>query len=161
MKAAANIGGHPIHPMIIPFPIALWVFALIADLMFLWRGNPAWTWVAYYCLGAGCIGAIAAAVFGLIDLLGVKSNEAFRTGLIHASLNVVALLIFGVDFYLRTGAGHQAVGTPNGLPLILSIIGVLGLVISGWLGGELVFRYGLGVQDRAEGSPASEDRSMS
>lgn len=160
MRAAANIGGHPIHPMLISFPIGLWSFALVADLMFLWRDNPAWTYVAYYCLGAGCICAVIAAVFGLIDFMGIKDKEAYSKGALHAAINVIALLIFAIDFYLRTTGGRRMVGPDSKVPLLLSIIGVAAIVVSGWLGGELVFRYGLGVNGRPEGrvtdAPAAE-----
>ncbi len=146
MKASANIGGHPIHPMLIPFPIGLWVFSLVADLIFMWRGNPAWESVAFYTLAGGIVGGVLAAAVGLIDLLGVKDNQVFRTGLIHAGANVVSLLIFAVDFYLRTTSGSQMVGAGSKIPFILSLIGVIVLSIAGYLGGELVFRYGVGVE---------------
>ena len=56
MRSSANIGGHPIHPMLVPLPIGLWVFSFVADLIFLWRGNPAWETVAFYTLAGGCDG---------------------------------------------------------------------------------------------------------
>lgn len=148
MRSSANIGGHPIHTMLIPFPIGLWVFSFIADLIFLWRGNPAWESVAFYTLAGGCVGAALAAVFGLIDLLGVKDNQAFRTGLIHAGCNVVSLLIFAASWYLRTTGGSQMVGANSKIPVVLSAIGVVILAVAGWLGGELVFRHGVGVEER-------------
>jgi len=148
MRASANIGGHPIHPMLIPFPIGLWVFSLIADLIFMWRGNPAWESVAFYTLAGGIGGGVLAAAVGLIDLLGVKDNQVFRTGLFHAGANVVALLIFVVDFYLRTTSGSQMVGAGSKIPFILSLIGVIVLSFAGYLGGELVFRYGVGVESQ-------------
>src|SRR6476620_5402701 len=159
MRATANIGGHPIHPLVVTIPVGLWAFALVADIMWLWRENPAWVWVAYYCLGAGCLGAVAAAVFGLIDLLGVKDKGASRTGMIHASLNVIALAIFGIDFYMRTGHGANIPVPTSKVPFVLSFVGVLILLVSGWLGGELVYRYGLAVNDRHEGLPDSADRA--
>lgn len=145
MRASANIGGHPIHTMLIAFPIGLWVFSFIADLIYIWRGNPAWESVAFYTLAGGCIGAVLAAVFGLIDLLGVKDNQVFRTGLMHAGCNVVALLIFAASFYLRTTGGSHMIGGGSKIPVVLSFIGVIVLSVGGWLGGELVFRYGTGV----------------
>jgi uncharacterized membrane protein len=155
MKASANIGGHPIHPALVPIPIGLWVFALVADVMFIWRGNPAWEYVAFYCIAGGILGAAIAALFGLIDLFGVKNSGAFRVGLLHAGLNVTTLLIFILNFYFRTSGGKQVVGLNSGVTLLLSVIGVLILGMSGWLGGELVFRYGLGVEVRPEGDPGT------
>ena len=156
MKASASIAGHP---MLIPIPIGLWVFAFVADVMFIWRGNPAWKYVAYYCIVGGILGAALAAVFGLIDLLGIKDQKAFRVGLMHAGFNVAALVIFILNFYFRTAAGTQMLGHDSSVPTALTAIGVLFLGVSGWLGGELVFRYGLGVEALPEGDAGSETSS--
>lgn len=145
MRASANIGGHPIHTMLIPFPIGLWVFSLVADLIYMWRGNPAWETVAFYTLAGGCVGAALAAVFGLIDLMGIEDKQVFRTGLFHAGCTATSLVIFAASFYLRTTGGSQAVGVNSKIPFALSLIGVIILAVAGWLGGELVFRYGAGV----------------
>jgi len=159
MRASANIGGHPIHPMLIPLPIGLWVFSFIADLIFLWRGNPVWEQIAFYTLAGGIVGALLAAVFGLIDLLGVKDNQAFRTGLLHAGCVVVSLIIFVASFYLRTTSGSQTIGAGSKLPVVLSAIGVVVLAIAGWLGGELVFKGGVGIEARPETNPLEGDRN--
>jgi uncharacterized membrane protein len=136
--------------MLIPFPIALWVFSLIADLIYLWRGNPAWRdWIAFYTLLAGIIGAALAAVFGIIDWLSIKDREVKRTADWHARLNVIALLIFAASFYLRTAGGASLVGGSYTVPVLLSVVGVILITISGWLGGELVFRHGVAVDGRA------------
>lgn len=150
MRTSASIAGHPIHPMLIPFPIGLWVFSLVADLIFMWNGNPAWETVAFYTMAGGIVGAVLAAVFGLIDLLGVKDSQVFRTGLFHAGANVVALVVFVIDFYLRTTGGSQMVGANSKIPFVLSLVGVVVLVVAGWLGGELAYRYGVGVEGHPE-----------
>ena len=159
MKAFANIGCHPIHPMLIPIPIGLWVFAMVADIIFMWRGNPVWKSVAFYCIAGGIVGAALAAALGLIDLLGVKDPKAFRVGVMHAGFNVAALLLFVLNLYLRTVGGSHRVGADSSVPLALSVIGVLILAVSGWLGGELVFRYGLGVDTRPEADPTRDASS--
>jgi uncharacterized membrane protein len=138
--------GHPIHPLLIPFPIALWVFSLVADVIYLWRGNPVWRdWIAFYALLGGIIGAVAAAVFGIIDWLAIKDRAVKRVADWHARLNVIALLIFSAGFYLRTIGGSELVGQSLTIPLSLSVVGVILITISGYLGGELVFRHGVAV----------------
>src|SRR5919202_5825281 len=140
MASPASLGRHPVHPMIIPFPIALWVFSLIADLIYLWRGNPVWRdWVAFYALLAGIIGAVLAAVFGIIDWLSIKEGEVKKIADWHARLNVIALLIFAASFYLRTTGGSRLLGGSYTIPLLLSVLGVILITISGYLGGQVVF----------------------
>jgi uncharacterized membrane protein len=146
MASPASIGGHPIHPMIIPFPIGLWVFSLIADVIYLWRGNPVWRdWIAFYALLGGIIGAALAAVFGIIDWLSIKDREVKKVADWHARLNVIALLIFAASFYLRTTGGLRMLGGSYTIPLLLSVLGVILISVSGYLGGELVFRHGVAV----------------
>ena len=146
MASPASIGGHPIHPMLIPFPLALWFFSLIADLIYLWRGNPVWRdWIAFYALLGGIIGAVAAAIFGIIDWLSIKDRAVKKVADWHARLNVIALLIFAASFYLRTIGGSEWVGRSYTVPLLLSIVGVILITISGYLGGELVFKHGVAV----------------
>jgi uncharacterized membrane protein len=144
---------HPIHPMLIPFPIALWVFSLVADILYLWRGlgrdNPdamlRWQTIAFYALLAGCIGAIAAAVFGIIDWLSIKDPKVKKVADWHARLNILALLLFAASWYLRTANGARMVGGSLTIPVALSVVGVIAITISGWLGGELVFKHGVAV----------------
>lgn len=146
MASPASIGGHPIHPMIIPFPIALWVFSLVADIIYLWRGNPLWRdWIAFYTLLGGIIGAALAAIPGLIDWLSLKDREVVKIANWHARLNVIALLIFAGSLYLRTTNGADLVGGNYTIPLMLSVVGVILITISGWLGGEMVFKHGVAV----------------
>jgi len=146
MASPASIGGHPIHPMIIPFPIALWVFSLVADLIYLWRGNPVWKdSIAFYALLAGIIGAVAAAVPGLIDWLSLTDKAVVKIANWHARLNVIALLVFAGSFYLRTRGGASLVSDSYTIPLLLSVLGVVLITISGWLGGEMVFKHGVAV----------------
>jgi uncharacterized membrane protein len=146
MSSPASIGGHPIHPAIIPFPIALWVFSFVADLVYLWRGNPVWKdYIAFYTLLAGIIGGAVAAVPGLIDWLSLKDSEVVKIANWHARLNVIALLVFIASFYLRTTSGSSVVSGNYMIPIGLSAFGVILISISGYLGGELVFKHGVGV----------------
>jgi uncharacterized membrane protein len=140
MAARANIAKHPIHPMLVAFPIGLWVFSLACDILFRATGNPVWATVAQYCMGGGIIGAIAAALPGFMDLMAMKESDAKRIGMAHAVLNVAALLIFVAGFSVRTSAG------PGIVPFILSILGVMVISVSGWLGGSMVYLHGAAVE---------------
>lgn len=151
MASPASFKGHPIHPMIIPFPIALWVFSLVADVIYLWRGNPIWRdWVAFYSLLAGIIGGIAAAVPGLIDWLSITDRAVVKIANWHARLNVIALLVFAASFYLRTTSGASLLGGSYTIPFALSVLGVVLITISGWLGGEMVFKHGVAVDSGSQ-----------
>ncbi len=157
MAGKASIGGHPIHPMLIPFPIGLLVFSLIADLIYLWRGNPIWEdYIAFYTLLGGIIGAAAAAIFGLIDWASLTDSAAIKIANWHARVNIIGLVIFIASFYLRTTSGAGLItGFPQ-LPIVLSAVGVIGLAIAGWLGGELVFKHGVAVDMPAKPQNAGE-----
>ena len=157
MSSPASIGGHPIHPMLIPFPIALWVFSLFSDLIYLWRGNPAWEWVAFYTLAGGSVGALAAALFGIIDYFAIEDKKVSGIAAWHARFNVLALLLFAASFYLRTNRGAAMVSGRMTIPLALSIVGVLVVGVSGWLGGELVFKHGVAVEPQRDTS--AEERA--
>lgn len=157
MASPASIGGHPVHPMLIPFPIALWVFSLVADVIFLWRGNPVWKdYIAFYTLLAGIIGGAMAAVPGIIDWLSLKDKTVVKLANWHARLNVIALLIFAGSFYLRTTSGSSMVSGSHTIPLALSVLGVVFISISGWLGGELVFKHGVAVDTQPADRTASQ-----
>ena len=162
MASPASVAAHPIHPMIIPFPIALWVFSLVADLIYLWRGNLVWRdWIAFYSLLGGILGAALAAVFGIIDWLSITDRAVRKVADWHARLNVIALLVFAAGFYLRTVSGSKWISGSYTIPLALSVLGVILITISGYLGGELVFRYGVAVnpQDDRGGQAGAKART--
>jgi uncharacterized membrane protein len=147
--------------MLIPFPIALWIFSFVADLIYLWRGNPVWkNYIAFYALLAGIIGAAAAAVPGIIDWLSIRDRTVKRLADWHARLNVIALIVFAIDFYLRTRSGAGWVGDSLTIPLALSVLGIVLITISGWLGGEMVYVHGVAVEERGD-SAASQAQSRS
>src|SRR5215471_2378331 len=146
MSSRASFKGHPIHPMLIPFPIGLLVFSLVADLIYLWRGNPVWEhYIAFYTLLAGIIGALAAAIPGLIDWATLTDRAAVKVANWHARLNITAVVIFIVSFLLRTSSGRSWITSVPTLPIILTIIAVVLMAIAGWLGGELVFKHHVAV----------------
>jgi uncharacterized membrane protein len=149
MKSKASIAGHPVHPMLIPFPLALWATSFAVDVLFYFLRHPTLLVIAKFMIAAGCLGAIAAAIPGIIDWLSIQNGEVKRVANWHARLNVAALVVFAISFFLRLGSYSGYVGHRLTIPFLLSLVGVILITISGWLGGELVFRHGVG-QERNE-----------
>jgi uncharacterized membrane protein len=145
VRSRANIKGHPIHPMLIPFPIALWATSFLVDLFFYFNRHPTLLVISKFLLAAGCIAALVAAIFGIIDWLAINNGEVKRVANWHARLNIIALIVFAISLFLRMGNYSDLVGRKLTIPFLLSLVGVILISISGWLGGELVFRYGVGV----------------
>jgi uncharacterized membrane protein len=143
-KSTAQIAGHPIHPVLIPFPIAFFVGTFVCDLVYWQMSNPAWAAATLWLLGAGLVMAALAAVMGLIDVFGDQQIRQLSTVWWHAGANVLLVLIEFLNLFIRYQDGSAAI-IPNGL--LLSLIAVLLLLFSGWKGGELVFRGHVGVAD--------------
>jgi uncharacterized membrane protein len=144
-KSTASIAGHPLHPMLIPFPIAFFVFAFLCDLAFWRTGDAFWATAAVWLLGAGLVMAALAAVFGVIDFLGEPRIRALNDAWWHAGGNVLAVLIALYNWYMRYTTGEAAI-LPTGL--LLSLIVVCILLFTGWKGWNLVYRYRVAVADR-------------
>jgi uncharacterized membrane protein len=141
MRTPANIAGHPIHPMLVTIPIGLWIFSLVADLVAVRSAAPeTWALVALYTLVGGIVGALAAALPGLIDLLSLQDPAIKKTAVIHMSINLTVVALYVVNAWMRWG--HPTVG---GTPLLLSVLAIAMLVVSGWLGGKMVYLAGVGV----------------
>ena len=152
MSNRAAVAGHPIHPMLVTIPIGLFVFSLVADIAVYLGYGGAWPEVAFYCMGGGIVGALLAAVFGLVDLLAVRADRpVLRIGLMHMVINLVVVALFALNFALRW-QDH----TPTGTPMLLSVAAVLLLLVSGWLGGHMVFVHGVAVQ--APGTAPTPER---
>ena len=143
MNTPASIGNHPIHPMLVVFPIGLWMFSFISDLIFLLGKNLLWNQIAFYAMLGGLIGAVLATVPGLIDMFSITNPKVGKIAWNHMLLNLVALAVFGINLYLRTVLEAGAF-----IPIALSVLGVLLLALSGWLGGELAYVHGVGVQSQ-------------
>jgi uncharacterized membrane protein len=150
-KSTASIAGHPIHPMLIPFPIAFFVSAFVCDLAYWQTSNGAWATAAIWLLGAGLIMAALAALAGLADVLGEPRIRALNDIWWHAGGNVIVVLIELYNFFARYSEGTSAI-VPKGL--VLSLVAVCILLFTGWKGWEMVYRYRVGVAD-AEESPAA------
>jgi uncharacterized membrane protein len=142
MASPASFKGHPLHPIIIPLPIGLWIFSLVADLIFKFGfGGAIWNYVAFYTLGGGIIGALLAALPGFIDLTDIRNPKTKSIAIWHMLINLLAVAIYALNFWLRM---HRPAG--DNLPIVLSVVGVVLITISGWLGGEMVYVRGIAVQ---------------
>lgn len=141
-----KIAGHPVHPMLIVFPLGLLATAVIFDIIRLGTSDGKWSTMAWYMIAAGIIGGLLAAVFGLIDWLGIPNGtRAKAIGLWHGCLNVLVVLLFAASWVLR----RPDPATPTGLALTLSFVAVVIALVAGWFGGELVDRLGVGVDEGA------------
>jgi uncharacterized membrane protein len=153
MRTPANIAGHPIHPMLVTIPIGLWVFSLVADLVALRSANAAtWSTVAFYAMVGGVIGALAAALPGLIDLLSLKDKAIKKTALIHMTLNLTIVALYVINAWTRA----QGSVAPN-VSLGLSVLAIAMLLVSGWLGGKMVYLAGVGVDTEQAAATARSE----
>lgn len=139
--------GHPFHPILVTVPIGAWVASLVFDLAATGAGEPeVFVKGAFWLIGVGILGALAAAVFGLLDLLAIpRHTRAFRTGLTHMALNLVVVALFAVSFALRRGHLDEADATIGAV--VVSVVALAILAVSGWLGGKLAYAYGVRVVD--------------
>ena len=146
MESRAKLLGHPIHQMLIVFPVGLLATASAFDLIYLLTDSRSMVSAAYWTLSAGLDGALVAAPFGTIDWLAIPANtRAKRIGAMHGGGNVVVVLLYVASWFLRP----DSVTPPGGGALTLSFVGAVFLVVTGWLGAELVSRLGVGVSDQA------------
>jgi uncharacterized membrane protein len=158
MNRKAKLLGHPIHQMLIVFPLGLLATAVVFDLITLIGGSAAWSDAAFYMIGAGIIGGLLAAVFGLWDWLTIPSGtRAKSVGAWHGIGNVVVVVLFSASWMLR----YNNAGVPNSFALACSFVAAALALVTGWLGGELVDRLGVGVDANANlNAPSSlRDRS--
>src|SRR5512140_1174637 len=135
MESKAKLAGHPIHPMLIVFPLGLLATSFIFDIIRMAAGAGALGIASYWMIAAGVVGGLVAAVFGLVDWLAIpRGTRAWRIGAFHGAGNVVVVALFAASWFLRRG---DPVHAGSG-PFILSLVAVLLALVTGWLGGELV-----------------------
>jgi uncharacterized membrane protein len=153
MESKAKAFGHPIHPMLIVFPLGLLITAVIFDLIYLFSDNGKWAETAYYMIAAGIIGGLLAALFGLIDWIALPSGTRAKSiGLWHGLGNVIVIALFAASWLLRRGDPDD----PTALAFVPSVLGVALGTVTAWLGGELVDRLGVGVdRDANLNAPSS------
>jgi uncharacterized membrane protein len=146
MESKAKLAGHPVHPMLVVFPLGLLATSLIFDLIRVFSTNGNWSIASHYMIGAGVIGGVAAAAFGFIDWMAIPARtRAKAIGLWHAILNVMVIGLFTASWILR----RPSPADPPVQALVLSAGAVVLAVVAGWLGGELVDRLGVGVDNGA------------
>ncbi len=157
MESRAKALGHPIHPMLIVFPLGLLATAVVFDILYLITDRSGFSVAAGYAIAAGIIGGLLAAVFGLVDWLAIPAGtRAKRVGAAHGVGNVVVVALFAVSWLLRARAGGW---DPTAVAMIFSFVGVALAAVTGWLGGELVDRLGVGVdRDAHLDAPSSLSR---
>ncbi len=146
MHARAKLFGHPIHQMLIVFPLGLLATSLVFDIVYQVTGNVRWADISYVMIASGIIGGLVAAIFGLVDWLAIPGGtRAKRIGALHGIGNAVVVALFVISWLLR----YSDAGLPGAAAFILSIAGVAIALVTGWLGGELVDRLAVGVDDGA------------
>lgn len=146
MRAKARLLGHPIHPMLIVFPLGLLTVAAIFDVIYIFTQNGHWVDLSYWMIASGIIGGLIAAVLGVVDWLGIpEGTRAKYIGLIHGLSNVVVVILFIVSWFMR----RPNPMAPNMTAIILGWIGIVIALVASWLGGELVYRLNVGVDHGA------------
>jgi uncharacterized membrane protein len=139
-QSTAKILGHPLHPMLVPFPIAFFVGALACDLV--GTADPFWFRASEYLLAAGVIMALLAAVMGFTDVLGDARIRALGIAWMHFGGNLIVVLLEAINWYRRHSSGMaDSTGTT------LSVLAVLLMIVTGWLGWEMVYRRRVGIAD--------------
>ena len=143
MRTPARIAKHPIHPMLVPIPIGLWLFSFVCDLVHRFGGtSPNWEVAAYYTMVGGIVGALVAAVPGTIDVFSLPASVK-RIGFTHMGINLAVLALYVINAWLRRD------GVSDSL-IWLSLLSVAMLGVSGWLGGEMVYARGVAVEPGAD-----------
>ena len=143
-RSTARIGGHPIHPMLVPFPITCFVGAFVTDILFMIYGDPGFADASKWLLGFGIATAALAAIAGLTDYMGDDRIRRLGTAIRHMIANVTAVVLEIVNLAIRLGDDANILS----IGIYLSGIVTLVLLYSGWLGGELVYHHRVAVQDR-------------
>jgi|SRR5262245_19294690 len=147
MESRAKLLGHPVHPMLVVLPLGLFIAAVVFDATYLWRNEAVFATVAYWNIAAGVVTGLLAAVFGLVDWLAIPwGTRAKRIGLLHGGLNVVVVILFASVWAIRYGTGEPF---PSAGLVWFEVVALVTGAVAGWLGGELVDRLGVGVDDGA------------
>lgn len=145
-RSTLSIAGHPLHPMVVPLPIASFIGALAADLAYAGTDNLFWVDAARWLLGVGIVTALLAAVGGFTDFLGDARIRALAAARRHLIGNLALVALEAINLFVRLGENAADAVVPLGLPL--SAVGVALLLFNGWQGWEMVYRHRVGIADR-------------
>jgi uncharacterized membrane protein len=140
--------GHPVHPVVTHFPMALLPVSFLGDLIGIWTDASFWWSFSFYNLAIGLVLSIPALITGMIDFMAIpQEGAADRVAMRHMTIIITAITLYTVSFFIRFG-----VEIPSGWRVIssvsLSLLGLIFLLIGGWLGGQLVYRYGVGSEPK-------------
>ena len=142
LKSTASVFGHPLHPIFVVFPIAFLIGAFITDLVYLNTKLDYWALMSFWLIVSGFVTGLVAAIFGLIDFSTIKEARSRPAGWIHFLGNVIVILLALTNWSMRMGSGEVVVSSTG---LFLSLCTTILLFITGWFGGELSYRYKIGV----------------
>lgn len=144
--ALAGPYGHPFHPILVTIPLGAWVCSLVFDIAALIGAHSAEAhFAALWLIALGVLGAVAAASIGFLDFLAIPpQTPARRTAVIHAILNLTVTTAYAVNFFWRYTSSDSG-RTVGWGPVVLSVVSLIGLTASGYLGGKLAYRYGVRV----------------
>lgn len=147
MESRVKIFGHAVHPILVVFPLGLLATAVIFDVVYILTSDAALASIALWMIGAGLIGGAIAAPFGWIDWFAIANGtRAKRIGLVHGLGNVIVLLLFFASWWFRYNNPRHS---PDMVAMALSFAGAALAIVTGWLGGELVQRLGVGIDNGA------------
>jgi len=158
VRSVAAIAEHPLHPVFIVFPAAFLTALLASDIVFAVTRNPFWAGVSAWLAMAGVVMGGVAGLAGIIEFLFIRRVRELSAGWVHGISNVIVLLLAIVNVWLRWG---DPVGKALPSGIVLSAITFIILVISAWLGGELAYRYGIGVLMHPAGRGEAAERLSS
>ena len=161
MESRTKIFGHAVHPILVVFPLGLLTTAVVFDAIGWVTGNGKWSVISFRMIAVGILSGLASALFGLIDWQAIPLRTRAKTiGLWHGLGNVAVIILFAASWLMRWPNPPH----PGVLPVMLSLFGAVLALVTGWLGGELVERLGVGVDNGANlnapsslsGRPAAE-----
>jgi uncharacterized membrane protein len=142
ITSTVNIAGHPVHPMLVPFPITFLASALLTDIAYWGTLNDFWARASFWLIVAGIVAGLLAGLTGAIDYLTIQRAREHRAGKIHAAGNITAVILAAINLAIRWGDREAPILWTG---LLLSLVVAAILTVTGWYGGELTFRHKIGV----------------